>query len=190
MSLIQEKTHQGIEILKECQIDLWLTFVRETSGVRDPALDLLIGPNDLTWPSALILTRKGEKIAILGNLEKDAVARLDVFDSIVGYDTAVSGSLRDTITRLNPDQIAVNTSRNNVHADGLTHAMYEILCDYLKGTPFADRLVSAEPVINALRGRKTPAELERVRQAVEIKDEIYKKTFDFICDLYSFANPL
>src|ERR1041385_9019913 len=99
MSLIQEKTHQGIEILKECQIDLWLTFVRETSGVRDPALDLLIGPNDLTWPSALILTCKGEKIAILGNLEKDAIGRLNVFDTLIGYDTALSGPLRDTFSR-------------------------------------------------------------------------------------------
>src|ERR1043165_795151 len=180
MTLIQEKVNQAIEILKEQQMYMWLTFVRETSGVRDPVLDLLIGPNDLTWPSALILTSKGEKIAIIGNLEKEAVARLNVFDSIVGYDTAVSGSLRDTITRLNPDQIAVNTSRNNVHADGLTHAMYEILGEYLKGTPYADRLVSAEPVINALRGRKTPAELERIRKAVEITDEIYKKTFGYI----------
>ena len=180
MSLIQEKVNQAIEILKEQETDAWLTFVRETSGVRDPALDLLIGPNDLTWTSALILTRKGEKIAIVGNLEKDAVARLNVFDTILGYDTAVSGLLRDTITRLNPDRIAVNTARDNVHADGLTHAMYEILREYLNGTPYADRLVSAEPVINALRGRKTPAELERIRKAVEITDEIYKKTFDYI----------
>jgi len=180
MSLIQEKVNQAIEILREVEIDLWLTFVRETSGVRDPALDLLIGPGDLTWPSALILTRQGEKIAILGNLEKDAIARLDVFDTLIGYDTAVSGPLRDTITRLNPDHIAVNTSRNNVHADGLTHAMFEILSEHLKNTPYVDRLVSAEPIINALRGRKTSAELKRIRKAVEITDEIYKKTFDFI----------
>jgi hypothetical protein len=137
MSLIQEKVNQAIEILKEQGTDLWLTFVRETSGVRDPALDFLIGANDLTWPSALILTRRGEKIAIIGNLEKDAVLRLNVFDEILGYDSAVSALLRDTITRLNPDQIAVNTSKNNVHADGLTHAMYEFLCEYLAGTPYA-----------------------------------------------------
>lgn len=180
MSLIQEKVNQAIEILKEVEIDLWLTFVRETSGVRDPALDLLIGPGDLTWPTALILTRQGEKIAILGNLEMDALARLNVFDTLIGYDTAVSGPLRDTIARLDPAQIAVNTSRNNVHADGLTHAMYEILRELLQDTPYRDRLVSAEPIVNALRGRKTPAELERIRKAVEITDEIYKKTFDFI----------
>ena len=180
MTLIQEKVNQAIEILKEQETDLWLTFVRETSGVRDPALEFLIGANDLTWPSALILTRKGEKIAIIGNLEKDALQRLNVFDEILGYDTAVSELLRTTITRLNPDQIAVNTSRNNVHADGLTHAMYEFLKEYLADTPYAERLVSAEPVINALRGRKTPAELARIRKAVEITDEIYKKTFAFI----------
>lgn len=180
MSLVQEKADQAIEILKEQQTDLWLTFVRETSGVRDPMLDFLIGPGDLTWSSALILTRKGEKIAIIGNLEKEAVSRLGVFDTILGYDTAVSGLLRDTITRLAPEQIAVNTSRNNVHADGLTHAMYEILREHLKGTPYADRLVSAEPIVNALRGRKTPAELARIRKAIEISEEIFRKTFDFI----------
>ncbi len=177
MSLIQEKVNQAIEILKGQNTDMWLTFVRETSGARDPALDFLIGAGDLTWQSALILTQKGERIAIVGNLEKESISRLDVFTEILGYDTAVSGLLKETITRLAPTRIAVNTSRNNVHADGLTHAMYEFLREYLAGTPYADRLVSADPVISALRGQKTPAEQERVRKAVEITDEIFNKTF-------------
>ncbi len=180
MSLIQEKANQAVEILKEQNIDLWLTFVRETSGVRDPVLDFLIGGHDLTWLSALIFTKQGEKIAIIGNLEKEAIAQLGVFNEIIGYDTAISGIFKETITRLNPDQIAVNTSRNNTHADGLTHAMHGFLMEYLAGTPYAERIISAEPVINALRGRKTPTELARVQKAVEITDEIYKKTFDFI----------
>jgi len=180
MTLIQEKVLQAIEILKEQNTDMWLTFVRETSGVRDPALDLIIGANDLTWESALIFTRAGNRIAIIGNLEKEAVGQLGVFDEILGYDKSVRELLRETLTRLNPDRIAVNTSHNNVHADGLTHAMYEMLRDYLSGTPYADRLISAEPIINALRGRKTPAEQARIQRAIEITDEIYNKTFAFL----------
>lgn len=180
MSLIQEKANQTVEILREQNIDLWLTFVRETSGVRDPVLDFLIGGHDLTWLSALIITKAGDKIAIVGNLEKEAIAQLGVFNEIIGYDTAISGIFKETITRLNPDQIAVNTSRNNTHADGLTHAMHGFLMEYLAGTPHADRIISAEPVINSLRGRKTKTELARIQKAVEITDEIYKKTFNFI----------
>jgi Xaa-Pro aminopeptidase len=180
MSLLQEKTTQAIEILKETDIDLWLTFVRETSGVRDPVLDFLIGPGDLTWGSALMFTKTGERIAIVGNLEKDSVERLAVFETVLGYDEGIRNLLRKTITRLNPERIAVNTSKNNVQADGLTHAMYEMLVEQLDGTPYADRLVSAEPVINALRGGKTSTEVERIRKAVEITDEIYRKTYDYV----------
>jgi Xaa-Pro aminopeptidase len=55
--------------------------------------------------------------------------------------------------------------------------MYAFLKEYLSGTPYADRLVSAEPIISALRGRKTSTEQERIRKAVQITDEIFKKTF-------------
>jgi Xaa-Pro aminopeptidase len=180
MTLIQEKVNQAIQILKEQQTDLWLTFVRETSGVRDPALDLLIGSNDLTWESAILLSSTGEKVAIVGNLEKEAVQRLEVYKTIMGYDESLRLQLLDTLTRLNPRHIAINTSRNNVLADGLTHGMYEILCGYLKDTPLTNRLVSAENIISALRGRKTPVELARIRKAVEITDQIFKQTFVFI----------
>lgn len=180
MSLLQEKATQAIDILKETDIDLWLTFVRETSGVRDPVLDFLIGPGDLTWQSALIFTKSGERIAIIGNLEKNEIEKLDVFDTVLGYDEGVRGILRETLTRLNPDQIAVNTSKDNVQADGLTHAMYEMLAGYLNNTPYVDRLISAEPVINALRGRKTQSEVGRIRKAVAITDEIFRKTFNHV----------
>jgi len=180
MSLLQEKATQVNEILKETDIDLWLTFVRETSGVRDPVLDFLIGPADLTWQSALMFTKAGGRIAIVGRYEVDAVERLGVFNSVLGYDEGIRDSLQLTLTRLNPDRIAVNTSKNNVQADGLTHAMYEMLLGYLSGTPYADRLVSSEPVVNALRGRKTQAEVERIRKAVEITDEIYHKMFEHV----------
>lgn len=177
MLLLQEKATQAIDILKENDIDLWLTFVRETSGVRDPVLDFLVGVNDLTWQSALMFTKSGERIALVGRYEVEAVKRLNVFETVLGYDEGIRSILVETLQRLHPDEVAVNTSLNNVQADGLTHAMYEILVGYLSDTPYADRIVSAEPIINALRGRKTLTEVERIRKAVAITDEIYHKTF-------------
>lgn len=180
MSLLNEKMTQAINILNDTGIDLWLTFVRETSGVRDPVLDFLIGPSDLTWESALMITRSGGRTAIVGRYEVNAIEMLGIFDTVLGYDESIRALLRETLQRLAPDHIAVNTSPNNAHADGLTHAMYEILVEYLKGTPFTDRLISAESVVNALRGCKTQSEVERIRKAVEITDEIYRKTFEFV----------
>ena len=178
--LIQEKVLQSTGILKEKEIDLWLTFVRETSGVRDPVLNFILGPTDLTWESALIFTRTGERIAIIGRLEAEAVERLDIYDTIVAYDKGVSQPLRETLARLRPRQIAVNFSPNNVHADGLTHAMFLKLEEYLKGTPYNERLISAEGIISAMRGRKTGSEIEKIRRAVQITAEIFERTFGLI----------
>jgi Xaa-Pro aminopeptidase len=180
MSLLREKADQAIGILADQGIDAWLTFVRETSGVRDPALDLLIGDQDLTWPSALIVTRSGRRIAIVGNLEKKAIERLGIFEAVLGYDHSIRELLREALTQIDPLRMAVNTSRNNVHADGLTHAMHGMLVETLAGTPYADRLVSAEAVISALRGRKTTEEQARIRKAVRITQEIFAETFAFM----------
>lgn len=54
--IVREKLGQAVEILKEQEIDLWLTFVRETTLTPDPCLDLLL-EFDLTWQSALIISR-------------------------------------------------------------------------------------------------------------------------------------
>ncbi|MBC8509236.1 MAG: aminopeptidase P family protein [Anaerolineales bacterium] len=180
MSIIQEKTNQAIGILKELNIDLWLTFVRETSGVRDPILNFIFGPEDLTWPSALIFTQSGERIAIVGRFEAEAVKRLGVYDPVLFYDQSIQPTLIKTLEQLDPQQIAINTSKNNVHADGLTHGLYEILSGYLEETSFADRLTSAERIINALRGRKTPSEVARIGQAITVTEEIYQRAFDFL----------
>ena len=177
MNLLREKTNQAIEILNEKDIDLWLTFVIETSVMRDPVMDYIFGDGGLTWPSALIFTRSGERIAIVGRYEVDSVQRGGLYATVLGYDTSIRPLLLSTLERVAPRQIAINTSRDSVHADGLPHGQYLNLLGLLEGTDFVNRLVSAEKIIAALRGRKTPEEQARIRKAVEITDEIFEETF-------------
>jgi Xaa-Pro aminopeptidase len=176
MPLIQEKVQQAISILQEQNIDLWLTFVRETSAGGDPVLPLIYG-HDLTWQSALIISKTGEKIAIVGRFEMEAAQRVGAYD-VIGYDQAVSVPLLETLRRLDPQSIAINYSPNDVLADGLTLGMYQLLNQYLTGTPYAERLTSAEKIISALRTRKTRAEIARIQTAIHTAEKLYFETFE------------
>lgn len=177
-SIVQEKASQAIEIMKEKQIDMWLTFVRETTAAGDPVLPLIYG-HGLTWQSALIFTKSGERIAIVGKYEAETVRRTGTYTQIIPYDEAISPILRATLERLKPAQIAINYSRNDVLADGLPYGLYQVLCSHLAGTPFVDRFVSADGIIAVLRGRKTAGEIARIRAAIDTTAKIYANTFDY-----------
>jgi Xaa-Pro aminopeptidase len=50
----------------------------------------------------------------------------------------------------------------------------------LGDTPYAGRLISAEDIIHALVGRKTEGEIARIRAAVQVTEEIFVETFNFL----------
>jgi Xaa-Pro aminopeptidase len=110
----------------------------------------------------------------------DEVKRLGVYDAVIGYDESMQPALRAALDQIKPKQIAVNTSSNNTHADGLTHGMYLMLKKYLRGTTYGKNLIPAENIINALRGRKTPEEVARIRKAIQTTETIYGRAFEFM----------
>lgn len=178
-SFVQEKIDQAIGILQETGIDLWLTFVRETAANSDPMLPLIYGDGDFVWQSALILTRSGERIAIVGHLDAEPVRNHSAYPTVIPYHESIRPDLLRTLERLDPRQIALNYSADDVLADGLSHGMYQLLMGHLRDTPFARRIVSAETVIGPLRGRKAPGEVARIKAAIETTRQIYQRTFDY-----------
>ena len=178
MTIVQDKVQQAASILREFDIDVWLTFVRETSASGDPVLPLIYGHN-LTWQTALIITRTGESIAIIGRFEAETARRTDAYTTILPYDAAISPVLLETLRTLDPAQIAVNFSRDDVLADGLSLGLFQVLQNYLAGTPYADRLISAEKIIRALRGRKTRTEIAHMRTAIATTQRFYAETFAY-----------
>lgn len=177
-ALIQEKVSQAIGILQETGIDLWVTFVRETSAGGDPVLPFIYG-HDATWQSAFMLTRQGERIAIMGHFDAENARRTGAYTQVLTYHEAFSKPLLEVLNQVNPQQIALNYSVNDPHADGLSHGLHQLLTGYLKDTPFVERIVSAETVINKLRGRKTETEIDRIETAIATTFGIYQQAIDY-----------
>ncbi|MFO8072919.1 MAG: Xaa-Pro peptidase family protein [Polyangia bacterium] len=176
--MIRAKLEQAAGILDELGIDLWMIFARESSKVHDPCIDLVVGGN-VTWPSAFLVGRGGERVAIVGSLEEPAFRALGHYE-VVPYLEGVSRPLRERLASLDPAEIAINFSKNDEMADGLTHGQFLLLGEILEGTPYAERLVSSEEIVSRLRSRKMPPELERIERACAETVDLFSQMNDRI----------
>ncbi len=176
--LIGEKLDQAVAILNELDIDAWLTFVRETVLTPDPCLDIILGM-DMVWQSAFLVTRDNQRIAIVGKHDAENVQNTGGYSRIVPYVEGIRDHLVELLLEVDPLSIALNYSENDVAADGLGHGLMLLLQRYLVDTDFGRRFVSAERLVSALRGRKSPTEVERIKAAIATTQAIFKQAGDF-----------
>ncbi|MFQ6104996.1 MAG: M24 family metallopeptidase [Candidatus Glassbacteria bacterium] len=179
MKIQEEKVLQAVSIMNELAIDMWITLVRESETNPDPVLELILGKN-VTWLSAFIFTREGERIALVGSLDEPNVSSAGLYTVVKPYVESLKEDLLETIERADPKNIALNYSTSDVLADGLSHGVYLTLTEYLADTPYLDRIISSEKLISALRGRKSPEELERIGAAITITEDILSKLTEVI----------
>ena len=176
--LQREKLDQLPSLLRETGIDCWLVWVRETIQTPDPVLPAILGA-DLVWPSALLFTADGERIAIVGTFDADVVPR-GLYTRVIPYTEGIADALRAELDRIAPRAIGIDKSRTDSGADGLTAGMEALLVDMLAATPHAARLASAEKLVGRLRGRKSPYEQEQIRDAVQITERIFDELDSFL----------
>jgi Xaa-Pro aminopeptidase len=172
--LIHEKANQAQTLLEEVGLDCWLTFVRETVLTPDPGVELVVGTN-VTWP-AVFLFGRGDRIAIVGRYDAPPVEATGVFGQVLTYDESIQPLLLSTLERLDPHSIGLNYSVDDKTADGLTHGMWLLLNDLLRGTAFSQRFMSAATLLGKLRARKTSSEVARIRAAIATTEEIVAQT--------------
>ncbi|HEY0867895.1 MAG TPA: Xaa-Pro peptidase family protein [Fimbriimonas sp.] len=168
MALTAEKLRQALPLVQRAGVDAWITFVRETSAAGDPVLPLLLN-GGLTWQSALIVFSDGRTVAIVGNYDADPLAASGDWSEVVPYVQGIREPLQAALR--GATTVAVNYSRNDVMADGLTHGMFLTLQELLPGI----ELRSAEEIVSELRSVKTPEEAERIRQAIRTTQGIFEE---------------
>jgi len=175
MDLNQAKIDQAIGILNELDIDLWLIFCRETDMMADPALALVVG-HKVVWQSAFLICKNGDSFAMVGNYDVSDFEKSGRFKKVIPYIEDCGREIKNLIKKINPKKIALNYSVDDTAADGLSHGMYLMLCNYLKGTDFPNRFISSEKLMSLLRGRKTDEEIKLVSRAANIATECWDKT--------------
>ena len=177
--LIQEKLSQSKSILKELDIDCWLTFVRESSLNGDPILAFLV-ETPVTWQSAFIVTSAGRTLALVGLYDQKSIEDLKAYDRVDAYVKGFKEPFTAIMREINPRSIAVNFSKDSEICDGLTHGMYLALEELLAETGMKERIISAEQIISALRQRKSPLEISTMKEAIRITENVFQAVAGFV----------
>lgn len=164
-------------LMERNKVDMWILISREYN--EDPVLKTMLPAEWLSARRTTILVFYNNPVK--KQFEKLAIARYNVGEHIkAAWDMQRFPSqwdaLADLVQSRNPNQIAINTSGNFGHADGLDHTNYEQLVNKLPA-PFKYRLVSAETLaVNWLETR-TEREMQVYPQLVNMTHRIIEEGF-------------
>lgn len=160
-------------VMREQEIGCWLIFTRENS--RDPIAED-VGGGSVVARAAFVFyldeTDKLHRIAITAGFDADEPRKSGIYNKVVSYQQeGVAPHLKKLLDEVNPKKIAIDYSRDEPLADGLTTGMRSYLIEAL-GESLAARFVSAENLIVSFRTRKLPEEIDSYQRAVAITQQI------------------
>lgn len=169
IALALEKHAQARTLLADAGIACWLTFTREGADVMLP---FVTGMPYIAGTSALMIFAEGPSVAIVADYDRTQVE--GIFDEVIAYSGDWRVPFHETLEARDPATIALNYSEDDFGIDGLTHGLFLQLTRELGPKGMADRFVSSAPVAERIRARKTPGEVERIRRACQITQQIFE----------------
>src|SRR5690625_5110818 len=158
--------------MKDMEIDMWLIY---TSEGTDPCLPLIVGL-ETVGPGAFIFTREGKKLAICSSIDAQDLETSELFDKVYKYTNDFGDVLTKTVESINPKNIALNRSKSEHLADGLTEGRFRWLKKTLS-TVFTGSYLSSAPFLSKVRSIKSETEVEKIRQAIKVTQDIYAEVF-------------
>jgi Xaa-Pro aminopeptidase len=177
-SLGAQKLAQAQSLLQESGLDAWLLVVRESSERPDPNLRYFVDL-DFTWATFFLITPDWAG-ALVATFDAPDLIRLGLFDEIRTYKEGPKAALLALLEERGPARIGINVSKDDALADGLTAGLRDSLLETLEGTPFAERLLEAGPLVAALRGVKLEEERARIVRAIQETEGFFDRVRDRI----------
>lgn len=158
--------------MRRSGVDAWLVVTRE--GTPDPiAFD--VAADHAVLRAACLFVDRGdhfERVAIVANFDTEPFEKSGLYARVVPYGKEGAAlALKAEVEGFNPKVIAVDMSRDEQLADGLTAGNLQWIRDVL-GPDYSKRLVSAEAMLVSFRSRKTPAEIAKMREVVKKTERI------------------
>jgi len=176
--LLAERLNNLLPVLMEkTGIDMWVVISREYN--EDPIIKTMLPAEWLYARRRTILVfynNPGKKI-----YEKLAIARYNVGSEVkAAWDMQKFpnqwDALVDLITSRKPAKIALNTSTDFAHADGLDHTEYNELIQHLPAT-YKSKVVPAEPLAVGWMETRTAHEMQIYPQLVNATHKIIEEGF-------------
>jgi len=179
MLIQREKCLQAVEILKEENVDLWITYGME-SDMNNNSMIPLVAEHNLC--GAICIGQNGFIGAIGGVYAGPAYEKSGIYDTVV---TTMPGStFKDSMFKIldmvQPKNIALNYSQEMLTIDELGTGQYMMLTEIFEEWGFKGEVISAGEIMRKLRGRKSAIEIENIRKACEITEAVQQEMRNFI----------
>ncbi len=179
MAFNKEKIDIAFQAMQENDMDMWIIAGQESATNPEPILDVL-SDGEFIGCTALIFNKDGTSAVVCTPLDSNGYIHAGIFDEVIAFPVKYEQSVGQYIQRKHPNNISLNFSRDNPASDGLTVGMYQLLQKAFRIAGFAGQVVSALPIVNMVRGIKLPREIEKIRKACAVTQEIFDAARDFI----------
>lgn len=164
-------------MMAQTGIDMWIVVSREYN--EDPVLKTML-------PAEWLNARRRTVLVFYRDQKKQTVEKLAVARYAVGKSIAAAWDMKkfpeqwealaDIVKQRNPNKIALNTSHNFGHADGIDRTDYEELVQALPAE-FKRKVVSAEPLAIRWLETRTEREMQIYPQLVDATHKIIAEGF-------------